>query len=127
MYYRLSYLVVTLMIFSLEVLIATVWSHHHFIRAYGGDFLVVILIYTAWKVVWNSEPYRLAWGVLVFAVLVELAQYLNITDHLQLGADSVARVVVGTSFSWLDILMYALGCLAIYVVDKRFYRAGAYV
>ena len=124
---RLLYLIITLVIFGIEYLIATVWSHHHFIRAYFGDFLVVILIYVALKIIWNSEPKLLALGVFIFSVLVEFAQYFRIADHLNLAEGGTARMLVGTSFSWLDILMYALGCLTIYLLDKPFYRAGRYV
>lgn len=124
---RLIYLVLTIAIFIIEFLIATVWNHNHFIRAYFGDFLVVILIYYFIKIFVNIEPLRLALGIFIFSILVEFAQYFRIADHLQLAEGSAARVVVGTSFSWIDIFMYALGCLAVYLVDKHFYRVGRYV
>ena len=108
-------LIATLLLFLTEVLIATKLGHHHFIRAYFGDFLVVILVYCAIKSFFPITPKPLAIGVFIFAAAVELAQCFQIADHLQLTG--VARVVVGTSFSFYDLVMYAAGSLCIYWID----------
>jgi hypothetical protein len=123
---RLVYLVMTISLFIIEYLIATVWNHNHFVRAYWGDFLVVILLYTFIKIFWNIAPKVLALSIFIFSVFVEIAQYFHLADHLQLTEGSIARIVVGTSFSWIDILMYALGCLVIYLLDKPFYKPLKY-
>ena len=106
-------------LFVIEVIIATKLNHYHFIRAYFGDFLVVILVYCAVKAFWNVEATRLAIGVFAFAVVVELAQLLRVSDVLQLTG--WARVVVGTSFSFHDVLMYATGCIVVWWVDTRLF------
>ena len=63
----------------------------------------------------DFDPKRLAIGIFAFSVSVEVAQYFNIADVLQLSGG--ARVVVGTSFSLLDVLMYAAGCGVVYGLD----------
>ncbi|MBU0655142.1 MAG: DUF2809 domain-containing protein [Gammaproteobacteria bacterium] len=109
------YALAAIALFFIEVIIATKLNGYHFIRAYFGDFLVVILVYCAVKVFWNVEPKRLAIGVFAFAVAVELAQLFRLADVLHLTG--WARVVLGTSFSFHDLLMYAAGCVMVWWVD----------
>ena len=105
--------------FVIEVIIATKLNHYTFIRAYFGDFLVVMLVYCAVKAFWDVEATRLAIGVFAFAVAVELAQLFRVADVLQLTG--WARVVVGTSFSFHDVLMYAVGCVVVWWVDTSLF------
>lgn len=123
---NLPMLLAAVTLFAIEVIIATQLNHYqfihfyplyHFIRAYFGDFLVVILVYCAVKAFWNVEATRLAIGVFAFAVAVELAQLLRLADVLQLTG--WARVVVGTSFSFHDVWMYAAGCFVVWWVDTK--------
>ncbi|MBJ6610240.1 MAG: DUF2809 domain-containing protein [Candidatus Thiothrix moscowensis] len=117
MHLNLPMLFAAIALFVIEVIIATKLNDYTFIRAYFGDFLVVILVYCAVKAFWKVEATRLAIGVFAFAVAVELAQLFRVADTLQLTG--WARVVVGTSFSFHDILMYAAGCLVIWWLDTR--------
>ena len=119
--FKLPMLLAAIALFVIEVIIATKLNHYHFIRAYFGDFLVVILVYCAVKAFWNVEATRLAIGVFAFATAVELAQLFRVADALQLTG--LARVVVGTSFSFHDLLMYAAGCVVVYWLDTRLSRS----
>lgn len=114
---NVSALITAIVLFVVEVIIATKLNNHYFIRAYFGDFLVVMLVYCAVKVFWHVEPKRLAIGVFMFACAIELAQLFRLADVLNLTG--WARVVLGTSFSFHDILMYAAGCVAIWWLDAR--------
>ena len=112
-------LLAALALFIVEVIIATKLNHYLFIRAYFGDFLVVILVYCAVKAFWNVKPKRLAIGVFAFSLAVELAQLFRVADVLQLTG--WARVVVGTSFSFHDVLMYAVGCVVVWWVNTSLF------
>ncbi|MGB5598031.1 ribosomal maturation YjgA family protein [Thiothrix lacustris] len=114
---NLPMLAAAIILFIVEVIIATKLNDYHFIRAYFGDFLVVILLYCAAKAVYDFEPKRLAIGVFAFATLIEVAQLFRLADVLHLTG--WARVVLGTSFSFHDLLMYAAGCIAVYWLDTR--------
>ncbi|MEN9502222.1 MAG: hypothetical protein RI964_1507 [Pseudomonadota bacterium] len=103
-------------LFAIEVFIATQLNAYLFIRAYFGDFLVVILLYCAVKSVWTVEAKRLAINVFILATLIEIAQYFQIADKLQLTG--WARIVLGTSFSFHDLIMYAAGCLTAWWLDS---------
>ena len=108
----------TLLLFITEVLIA-LFVHDQFIRPYIGDFLVVILIYCFVKSFLNTPVVPTALGVLVFAYIVELLQYFRIVELLGLQHSRAARIIIGSSFEWQDILAYTLGVLAVVLVEKR--------
>lgn len=118
----MKYALAAITLFFLEVIIATQLNSYHFTRAYFGDFLVVILLYCAAKAVYNFDPKRLAIGIFAFSAIIEVAQYFGIADVLQLSG--WARVVVGTSFSFHDLLMYAAGCGVVYWLDTRWMRTA---
>jgi hypothetical protein len=54
---------------------------------------------------------------LVFAYAIEAAPYLQLISLLGLDQYKWARVVIGTSFSWWNMLMYTLGILCVLVVE----------
>ena len=114
---NLTMLFAAITLFFIEVIIATKLNDYTFIRAYFGDFLVVILVYCAVKAFWDVEAIRLAIGVFAFAMVVELAQLFRVAEVLQLTG--WARVVVGTGFSFHDVLMYAAGCIVVWWVDMH--------
>ena len=107
-----------LLLFITEVLIA-LFVHDQFIRPYIGDFLVVILIYCFVKSFLNTPVVPTALGVLVFAYTVELLQYFRIVEVLGLQHSRAARIIIGSSFEWQDILAYTLGILMVVLVEKR--------
>lgn len=116
--FNLKYFLITIALFIVEVLIATVFKNIFFVRAYLGDVLVTILIYTFIKSFWNANPGKLLIGVFIFSVFIEVLQYFHIADVLGLKPGSIAQIVVGTSFSWIDILCYGVGCLIAYAAEK---------
>lgn len=107
--------IAAILLFLAEVGIATLGRDLPFVRGELGDFLVVILIYAAAKAVRPFPRTPLALSVFAFAVAIECAQALKLADVL--GLTGVARIVLGTTFQWADILMYALGCLAVWAVS----------
>jgi DNA integrity scanning protein DisA with diadenylate cyclase activity len=114
--FNLKYFILTIAIFLIEVLIATKLKGIFFVRAYLGDVIVVILIYTFIKSFFKiKNNQKLIFGILVFSCLVEFAQYFNIADKLGFREGSLMYIVIGNSFSWIDILCYAAGCLLLYL------------
>lgn len=118
--FNLRYFLVALALFALEVLIATVFKELFILRAYGGDVIVVVLIYFFLMSFFEfkNQP-LLILGIFIFAVGIEVLQYIGITDLLKLEPGSIAHIVVGSSFSWWDVFCYFLGCLFLLVFYKR--------
>ena len=110
-YFRLASL-----IFTLETLIA-LYVHDKFVRPYLGDVLVVILIYCFIKTFLEVKVLPTALFVLLFAFTVEFLQYMNIVEKLGLQNSKIARTIIGTSFSWDDILTYIIGIVIVISVE----------
>lgn len=116
--FSLKYLLLTIFIFLVEVLIATVLKDQFFIRAYLGDVIVVMLLYTFIKSFFIVDSTKLILGIFAFACLIEFAQFFNIAEKLGFKPGSLMYIVIGNSFSWIDILCYGAGCLILYVFVK---------
>jgi len=123
MTFRVRYFLAFVFIFVIEVMIA-LFVHDDFVRPYIGDLLVVILIYCFVRAFFNLSVQVAAFGTLVFSFLVEFLQFLQIVDRLGLRANKVARIVIGTSFSWEDLLMYAIGISVVLICEKWVRKSG---
>lgn len=116
--FSLKYFLISIFIFLIEVLIATKLKDVFFVRAYLGDVIVVILLYTLVKSFFRVNNEKLIGGILIFSCIVEFAQYFNIAEKLGFRQGSLMYIVIGNSFSWIDILCYAAGSLLIYLFVK---------
>lgn len=105
------------LLFSLETGIA-LFVHDNFIRPYFGDVLVVVLIYCFVKSFVKIEVIPAAVCVLLFAFFIEGLQYLNLVEKLGLQHNKIARTVIGTSFSWEDLLCYLAGFVIVLLSEK---------
>jgi len=119
---RSKYLLFGIVIFFCEVLIATKLSGFKFIRENFGDFLVVILLYFIVKTVRDFPPLPLAMCIFVFSVIIEITQYFHLSDALGFRRGSVISILMGTNFSFYDILMYLLGTITAYGFDQLYFR-----
>lgn len=113
-----TYFILTLLLFLIEICIA-LFVHDQFIRPYIGDFLVVILIYCFLKSFLNTPVVPTAIGVLLFAYTVEVLQYFKLVELLGLQHSRAARIIIGSSFEWQDMLAYTVGIAAVILWEKR--------
>lgn len=117
--FSVKYFLFTVLLFVTEVLIATVFKNLHFLRAYIGDVLVVLLMYTFVLTFFEVRNRNiLILSLLAFSVTVEVLQYFKIAEILNLKPGSWQHIVVGSSFSWWDILCYVAGGVLIFVLEK---------
>lgn len=112
-----TYLLIGIGLFLVEVFIA-LFVRDAIIRPYGGDFLAVIMLYAFARSVVNWPAIRVAVVVLGIAYAIEIAQYLNLLSWLGWQDNTLAKVVLGSSFEWIDMLAYTLGALAAYYLDR---------
>ena len=110
---RVYYFLIFIALFALETLIALT-LHGGFIRSYLGDVIVVWVVYCFVQTVLggNNNHYAAAVFVLLFAFATELLQAINIVELLGVHDNAFLRTVIGTSFSWGDMVCYAVGTLA---------------
>lgn len=114
---RLNYLIIFLLLFFTELLIA-VFVHDKFIRPYVGDMLVVILIYTFLRIFVPNGIKHLVWYIFLFAAAVEILQYFHLGQLLGLSDNRVAMIVIGSTFDIKDILCYFAGCVLLWRIEK---------
>lgn len=116
-----TYLFLTMLLFVVEVMIA-ICSLDKIVRSYVGDFLVVMLIYCFIRSFIHSPFIPIAGGVLLFSYVVEMLQYFHLLDRLGLRDSRMARMILGISFSWMDMLAYTLGILVVLFAEFFFRR-----
>lgn len=117
--FNLKYFLFTIVIFLTEILIATRLKDIFVVRAYLGDVIVVILLYTFIKSFFKiADNEKLILGILIFSCLIEFAQYFTIAEKLGFQPGSIMYIVIGNSFSWIDILCYAVGCFILFFLIK---------
>lgn len=107
---------ITVLLFITEVVIA-LFVKDQFIRPYGGDFLVVILLYCFLKSFLNLSVSVAATLVLLFAFFIETTQYFNAIGRLGLQDSAIAKAILGNSFAWHDVLAYVAGILCVIGIE----------
>ena len=117
-----TYLLLAILVFAIEVSIA-VFVHDGFVRPYVGDVLVVVLLYCLLKSFVSIPVFRACIIVLFVAFAIEAAQAVNLVHRLGLGHLAIARTVLGTSFSWADLVCYTIGLAGVYAAEL-FLRRG---
>lgn len=114
---RMTYASVFLLILMIEVLIA-LFVDDRFIRPYIGDVLVTALLCSLCRVIWPKGIPALPVYVFIFAALVEFAQYINLVTLLGLENNAFFSTIMGTTFSCIDLVCYAAGCILFWAAEK---------
>ena len=89
---RIIYASCFFVILIIEFIIG-VYIHDAFIRPYIGDVLVVILICCFIRIFILRSLRRLPVYVFAFACFIELFQYFQLADRLELSNNGFARIV----------------------------------
>ncbi|MEL7188525.1 MAG: DUF2809 domain-containing protein [Pseudomonadota bacterium] len=111
-----GYALCAVILFAIEVIIA-VFIRDTFVRPTLGDVLAVMFVYCALLSVFAIRQRTAALIALAIAVVVEIMQYLDALTWLGLEDSQIARIVLGTTFTWGDIIAYAVGAVASLIAD----------
>lgn len=109
--------IIMLIFFIVEVCIA-LFVQDNFIRPFMGDVIVVWFVYYFIKTFLNCKPIDIVLFTLAFSFAVEIGQYFKLIHTLDLQHSKLARIVIGTSFSWWDLLCYVIGFAVLFLLDK---------
>lgn len=121
-----SALVCAVLLFLAEVLIATVWAHHRWLRSFFGDLLAVVWVYFVFRIFLDGPRYWLAWAAFAVGCLVELGQYVAHANAWHLD-NQLLRTVLGSVADWYDVLAYAAGLLVVVGMEAALaWRANWY-
>ncbi|GGI22389.1 membrane protein [Pedobacter mendelii] len=93
-----------------EILIAK-YLHDAFIRPFGGDVLVVVLIYAFFRIFIKMNYKKLAFSVLIFSFIIEALQAVQYVNWLGFENNKFWSTILGTYFTFYDLLAYFVGYL----------------
>jgi len=81
------------------------------VRFYVGDVAAILFLYTAISCLWDTLVRKRVLAVLSIALAIEFTQVF-------FSADTEFGVLVfGTTFDWLDVLLYALTLFLVFIVE----------
>lgn len=111
-----KYTIIFLLLLVTEIAIA-VFHFHRFVRGFIGDVLVIPLLFAFLKMVTNISSKNALYLVLVFAFVVEIAQYFSISELLGIH-NRILTTVIGTQFDPLDLVAYLFGILPVLFIEN---------
>ena len=112
---RKYYLIWSAILFIIEFMIAVFVPSPSWLRDSGGDMLIIPLIYCLVRIFLKVLPCLMPFLMCCVGFAFEIAQYFHICDLLGFEKGSVMRIIIGTSFNWMDILCYITGMIIIYL------------
>ena len=107
---RLAYLSLFLSLLFIEIIIA-LFVRDRFIRPYGGDIIVTVLICAFLRVIFPEGIRLLPIYVCIFAFTVEIGQYFDFVSLMGLADNKFFAILLGSMFSFADLICYAAGCI----------------
>lgn len=114
---RLYHCLAAIAVLVIELMIA-IWAvPGGFVRGSFGDVLAVVFLYHAIQAIFMTRPAFVAACAFAFSCGLEALQYLNFADFLGLAPRSALRTLLGSTFSFGDILMYFVGTVLVFTID----------
>lgn len=113
---RKMYIIATILLLTVEVLIA-LYINDAFVRPYVGDVLVVVVIYTFVRCLIPEKIRLLPLYIFLFAAGVEMLQYFQIVKWLGLENNRFFATLIGTVFDLKDVICYAVGCIVLGIYE----------
>ena len=120
---RVIYAVIFCGLLAIEIGIA-VFVHDAFVRPYIGDMLVTLLLCCMCRVALPDKVRLLPVFVFVFAAFVEIGQYFDVVALIGLTDNRFLSIALGRTFSWMDLVCYAIGCVAAFGLDEVIRRSN---
>jgi len=105
------------------VLSRIVHSGFVIIDKYLGDALYAAMVYVILRLLWRAKAAAVGICAMITMTLVELFQLTMIPAHMLASGHLILRIVarlLGTEFSFLDLLAYAVGIACICLADSLF-------
>ena len=121
---RCPYVLAAGVIFFMEVAIARGLGGP-WVRGSVGDIMVIVLMYVCLRAVLPFSPRVVALLAVSTGFLFEGLQAVHVADRLGLRPGSLLYIVIGNTFSVMDLAMYVLGGLVALGFDEGvLMRAG---
>ena len=124
---RFAYAAIAVAVFVVGVLSRVVETNSVLFGKYLGDALYAVIFYVCLACAFPVQSIATrAIIVTIFVILVECFQLTGIPLQLRNGnvVKKLISIVLGTKFSWFDMLAYAVGIVAIVSVDVGLISRG---
>lgn len=89
---------------------------------YLGDSLYAGMVYSILRLCIRSAPWKVAVASSAIMIAIECFQLTGIPNQMWVSINPALRIlgrVLGTQFSVLDLIAYAIGIFCIFLVDRR--------
>lgn len=103
-----------LLVLLAEIYIAA-FVHDAFVRPFAGDVLVVILMYFFVRMIRPRQSGFLPIYLFFFSAAVEFGQFFHLVGMLGLEDFLLARILIGSTFDWMDIVCYFWGMACLFL------------
>lgn len=113
---RLPYILTFVALLLVEIYIG-LYVRDRFIRPYFGDVLVTMLLCCLFRAVKPTGVRWLPFYVFAFSVFVEITQYFDLVALLGWEGNALISTLMGRSYSYKDLICYAVGCAAFGVIE----------
>jgi len=120
---RASWAICLVCIIGLGIASRVVHTGWILVDKYAGDALYAAMVYALISLVWQTGATRKAMLAMLIMTALELFQLTMIPAHMLAGGNPAARIaarLLGTEFSFRDLLAYALGILGVFIFDHKF-------
>lgn len=114
--FSLNYFISFLLLLTIEIIIA-VFHFNPIIRGFLGDVLVILLLYSFFKIFIKNNTIKISFAILTFAFFIEFLQLLKITDKLNIHS-KIFLIVLGSVFDVWDLVAYLIGFSIIILIEK---------
>jgi hypothetical protein len=119
---RASWVLCLIGIITVGILSRVVHTGLVVVDKYLGDALYAAMVYTILRLFWRAAaPARVAVSAMAVMTAIELFQLTMIPAQLLASEHVMVRTgarLMGTEFSFLDLLTYAVGIACIYLADS---------
>ncbi|WP_298534970.1 DUF2809 domain-containing protein [uncultured Algibacter sp.] len=116
-----TYFIIALLFFIIEALVA-IFLKTGFIRHTFGDFLCVILLYCFFKSFIKGHHFTIAKSVLAIAFTIEFLQLTNYLEFFNLQNNHLAKLVLGSTFEFSDLVAYTLGIITTIALEFKIHK-----
>lgn len=111
---RVYYLVLSAVLLGVEICIGA--YAHGWVRDSLGDILVIPLLYCLVRIFLpKALPRTMPLVMCGIGFAAEIAQYFRFYEILGFEKGSLGAIILGTGFSWNDMLCYLTGTILIYL------------
>ena len=121
------YISLAVVVFVLGIVSRRVELRNEIWDKYLGDALYAVIFYLGLAIIWPSQSIVVrALATAVFVICVECFQITGIPAQMRKNGNALMRlaaVVLGTKFSWWDMLAYFVGLVMVVGIDGFVIRA----